>query len=93
MFLEIVSPEATLFSGEISSITLPGVNGAFQILNQHAPIVSLLQKGQIKFEGNQLKFTKQNLPKFQKLNDTCYALPINSGTIEMNMNKIIVLAD
>ena len=93
MFLEIVSPEATLFSGEVSSVTLPGVNGSFQILNQHAPIVSLLGQGQLKFEGQNLKFSKQNLPKFQKLNESCYALSINSGTIEMNLNKIIVLAD
>jgi F-type H+-transporting ATPase subunit epsilon len=47
MILEIVSPEAKLFSGEISSISVPGVDGRFQMLNNHAPIVSLLQKGTI----------------------------------------------
>ena len=41
MYLEIVSPEATLFSGEVDSIYVPGVNGDFEMLNNHAAIVSL----------------------------------------------------
>ena len=48
MYLEIVSPEATLFSGDVTSVTVPGVNGEFQMLENHAPIVSLLQKGNVK---------------------------------------------
>jgi F-type H+-transporting ATPase subunit epsilon len=43
MLLEIVS-EASLFKGEITSISVPIVDGSFQILNNHAPIVSLLQR-------------------------------------------------
>ena len=45
MFLEIVTPEATLFSGEIESLAVPGVKGEFQMLKDHAPIISLLKKG------------------------------------------------
>ena len=45
MYLEIVSPEATLFSGEVTSVTVPSINGEFQMLANHAPIVSLLQEG------------------------------------------------
>jgi F-type H+-transporting ATPase subunit epsilon len=45
MILEIVSPEAKLFKGEVTSVTVPGVDGSFQILNNHAPIVSILEKG------------------------------------------------
>ena len=52
MYLEIVSPEATLFSGEVESVAVPGVNGEFQMLNNHAAIVSLLGKGKVKFAGN-----------------------------------------
>ena len=48
MFLEIVSPEATLFSGEVSSVTLPGSEGEFQILENHASIVSTLTKGNVR---------------------------------------------
>jgi F-type H+-transporting ATPase subunit epsilon len=43
MLLEILSP-ASLFKGEITSVSVPGLDGSFQILNNHAPIVSLLQK-------------------------------------------------
>jgi F-type H+-transporting ATPase subunit epsilon len=44
MLLEILSPEASLFKGEITSVSVPGLDGSFQILNNHAPIVSLLQR-------------------------------------------------
>ena len=44
MILEIVSPEATLFKGEVTSVSFQ-VNGSFQILNFHAPIVSTLKQG------------------------------------------------
>jgi F-type H+-transporting ATPase subunit epsilon len=40
MLLEILSPEASLFKGEITSVSVPGLDGSFQILNNHAPIVS-----------------------------------------------------
>ena len=48
MYLEIVSPEATLFKGEVTSVAVPGVNGDFEMLNNHAPIVSLLKEGFVK---------------------------------------------
>ena len=52
MYLEIVSPEATLFAGEVDSVTVPGVNGEFQMLQNHAPVVSLLQEGKVKVQGD-----------------------------------------
>lgn len=92
MYLEIVSPEATLFAGEVVSVTVPGINGEFQMLTDHAPIVSLLQQGHVKVDGNiiideayQDKFTKDATGKT--------VLSITSGTVEMKDNKIIVLAD
>ena len=48
MFLEIVSPEKTLFTGDVTSVHVPGTEGSFQILNNHAPIVSTLKKGSIR---------------------------------------------
>lgn len=93
MILEIVSPEATLFHGDVISVTVPGVNGEFQMLANHAPIVSLLTKGLVKFEGNNPEIDKAYLSKFQKISDRIYALPIPSGTIELKDNKVIVLAD
>jgi len=93
MILEIVSPEATLFKGEITSITLPGVDGSFQILNNHAPIVSILNQGTIKIVAPSFKISKDVAGKFTKLNEQTYTLEINSGTIEMKDNKVLVLAD
>jgi F-type H+-transporting ATPase subunit epsilon len=93
MILEIVSPEATLFKAEVTSVTLPGVDGSFQILNHHAPIVSILGKGLVRITASSFKFSKQVAPKFIKVNDQNYTLAIASGTIEMKDNKIIILAD
>ena len=93
MILEIVSPEALLFSGEVTSISLPGVDGSFQILNNHAPIVSILKQGTVKITAPSFDLDKEVVDKFNKVNDQNYTLDINSGTIEMKDNKVIVLAD
>ncbi|MCW2120337.1 F0F1 ATP synthase subunit epsilon [Flavobacterium sp. 7A] len=93
MILEIVSPEASLFKGEVTSIALPGVNGSFQILNNHAPIVSILQKGTVSITADSFEFSKESASLFTKVNNQTYTLAISSGTIEMKDNKIIVLAD
>ncbi|MBO6605553.1 F0F1 ATP synthase subunit epsilon [Psychroserpens sp.] len=91
MHLEIVSPEATLFSGEVTSVTVPGVMGEFEMLNNHAPIISLLKEGNVKINGDiTLEEDVENL--FNK-SDKGFWLPISSGTIEMKDNKVIVLAD
>lgn len=93
MYLEIVSPEATLFAGEVTSVTVPGVDGEFQLLENHAAIVSLLQKGNVKFKGNNVVVENSNKDKFSKGVNGETVLAISSGTIEMKNNKIVVLAD
>jgi F-type H+-transporting ATPase subunit epsilon len=92
MFLEIVSPEATLFAGEVVSVTLPGLNGEFQILSNHAPIVSLLQSGDVKIEGN-IAIDEDYAQKFSTDSKGKTILSISSGTVEMKDNRVIVLAD
>jgi F-type H+-transporting ATPase subunit epsilon len=93
MFVEIVSPETTLFKGEVESLYVPGINGEFQMLNNHAAIVSLLGKGQVKLIGQNLSFDETNVNKFEKLDARTFGILINSGTLEFNNNKAIVLAD
>jgi F-type H+-transporting ATPase subunit epsilon len=93
MLLEIVSPEATLFKGEVTSVTLPGVDGSFQILNNHAPIVSILQQGTVSIAATSFNLSKEVAGLFTKVNEQIYTLAISSGTIEMKDNKVIVLAD
>jgi len=92
MLLEIVTPEAVLFSGEIESVAVPGINGEFQMLNNHAPIVSLLQEGTIKIYGS-IELEEEFEEKFSKGDKGVTLLQISSGTIELKENKIIILAD
>ena len=92
MFLEIVSPEATLFSGEVESVTVPGINGEFQMLNNHAPIVSLLQAGDVKIEG-EITLEEEYEDSFTSDASGKTILSISSGTVEMKDNHVIVLAD
>ena len=93
MLLEIVSPEAKLFSGEVTSVTLPGITGSFQLLNNHAPIVSILGNGIVKIVAANFQFGKEVVEKFTRIDDQNYTLAIASGTIEMKDNKVIILAD
>lgn len=97
MYLEIVSPEKTIFSAEVDSVTVPGILGEFQMLNNHASIISLLGKGLIKIHVH----TKSHLAidsldgsiKVMKDNDKVLTCKIKSGTVEMKDNKVIILAD
>ena len=52
--LRIISPEKTEFAGEVESVKLPGTKGNFEILNNHAPLISTLQKGTVEYDGRQL---------------------------------------
>lgn len=97
MFLEIVTPEAILFSSEVDALSVPGVNGEFQMLNNHAPVVSNLKEGTVKIHVH----SQQHL-ELDDLNgllvphiddDKILTLEINSGTLELNDNKAIILAD
>ena len=85
MVLEIVTPEAVLYKGKVSVVTLPGAKGSFQILENHAPIVSLLEKGT-------LSFRESEAPTICAQEKGEYTLPIEEGVVEQQENKIIVLA-
>lgn len=78
MKLEIITPEKKLFEGTIQSITVPGSKGSFMVLHNHAPLISTLDKGQIRI----VKDNSQN-----------EIIDIEGGVIEVQRNKIIVLAD
>ena len=78
MQLEIITPEQKVFEGEVNSVQLPGVDGKFEILNNHAPIISTLSKGDVRVIDS---------------NNKTELFEINGGVIEMQNNKIIVLAE
>ena len=52
--LRIVSPERIEFTGEVESVKVPGAQGNFEILTDHAPIISILTKGVVEYGGQQL---------------------------------------
>ncbi len=91
MVLEIVTPEQTIFKGEVESVSVPGVDGQFQMLDNHAPVVSLLTKGAVKIFGN-VNVPKDMSSRFQKADGTTN-FSITGGVLEMKDNKAIVLAD
>ena len=78
MFLEIVTPDEKVFEGEVVSATFPGSDGAFQILNNHAPLVSTLGKGDIKYA--------------QEKKDEVRIL-VEGGVVEVMNNKVNVLVE
>jgi F-type H+-transporting ATPase subunit epsilon len=77
MNFEIITPDKKVFDGEVSVATLPGADGSFQVLNHHAPLVSLLQQGPVEYK------TKEKTEK----------VIITGGVVEVLNNKVIVLAD
>jgi F-type H+-transporting ATPase subunit epsilon len=78
MNLEILTPEKKLFSDEVYGVQLPGVNGSFEILNRHAPLISALKTGRIKVLND-----KSHTTFFE----------IQSGFVEVLDNLITVLAE
>jgi F-type H+-transporting ATPase subunit epsilon len=78
MFLEIITPDKKLFSGDVKSVVLPGSDGKFGAMNKHASMISSLKKGKIKITDD-----KQATQYFE----------INGGVAEIHKNKIIVLAE
>jgi len=78
MHLEIITPDITLFEGDISLIQVPGIDGSMEMLNNHAPLISILAKGKIKIIDSE---------KNQQFFD------IKGGVIEVQKNKVIVLAE
>lgn len=78
MQLEIITPDKNLFSGEVTSITLPGIDGELGILNSHAPLITALKKGSIKVVNNSGKTE---------------SFDTNGGVVEVLNNKVIVLAE
>ena len=49
--LKIISPEKVIFDGEVESLKVPGIQGSFEVLNNHAPIISSLVKGDVEYKS------------------------------------------
>jgi len=78
MQLEILTPGKNVFSGEVNLVKVPGSKGSFEVLKNHAPIISTLASGELKVEtesGETLRYQ------------------ISGGTVEVKNNHIVVLAE
>lgn len=77
MTLEIITPDRKVFTGEASAVTFPGIEGQFQVLNDHAPLVSTLAKGPVTVQTStgQQTFT------------------VDGGVVEVLRNRVLVLAE
>ncbi len=78
MNVEIINPDKLIFSGEASLVQLPGKDGSFEILNNHAPIIAILKMGKVKIIDN-----NKNTEFFE----------IKGGLIEVVKNKVLILAE
>ncbi|MEQ9299962.1 MAG: ATP synthase F1 subunit epsilon [Cyclobacteriaceae bacterium] len=77
MFLEIYTPDKKVFEGEVDATTLPGIDGSLQILNNHAPLICPLGKGDL---------------RYQKKKDDV-TMTVEGGVVEVLNNKVTVLAE
>jgi F-type H+-transporting ATPase subunit epsilon len=78
MNIQIITPDKTVYEGAVTLVQLPGLDGSFEILNNHAPIISALKAGAVK-----VKTTDEKLLFFD----------ISGGVVEVLNNKVLVLAE
>jgi F-type H+-transporting ATPase subunit epsilon len=79
MNLEILTPERKIYSGDVYGIQLPGIDGSFEVLERHAPLVSALKAGRMKI----LKDRNNHVAFYQ----------IQSGFVEVLNNTVTVLVE
>ena len=77
MYLEIITPDKKVFEGEVKSVQVPGAKGQFQMLENHAAIISTLVNGKVKIK------TASGEEQFE----------VKGGVVEMLKNKVIILAE
>ena len=77
MHLEIITPDMTIFNGEVESATFPGSKGSFQVLKNHAALISSLDKGKVTY----------------RINNNEQEIVVNGGVVEVLNDNIILLAE
>lgn len=96
MQVEIITPEMEIFKGEAEAVQFPGLDGSFQVLSGHAPIISALVAGDLKVNltENFIEDDKTSELVSKDLSDQkVIRVMIKGGVMEMLNNKIIVLAE
>ena len=96
MLLEVITPDETLFKGNVSHVVLPGLDGSFGILKGHAPMISALSQGPVKVdqivaENDSEEFAGKYNEEYK--NEESFSFDINGGVIEVKEDRVIVLAE
>jgi len=77
MHLEILTPEKKIFEGSVMIVSFPGADGSFQVLDNHAPLISLLKEGVVEYKSK----------------EATQKLTITGGVVEVLKNNVVLLAD
>ena len=96
MQIEIITPESKIFKGEAVAVQFPGLDGSFQVLNNHAAIISGLSEGIVKVDlTDAFEMNEDTNPLIEpdKSNAKVIRVSIKGGVMEMLNNKVIVLAE
>lgn len=78
MEISVLSPDKKIFEGAVEAVLVPGINGSFEVLSNHAPIVSALTKGKV---------------RITRLNEGPLEFSIDKGFIEVLQNKVALLVE
>lgn len=96
MHLEIITPETKIFNGEVDAVQLPGLDGSFQVLKGHAPIISGLKEGVVKVDlvaAFERAEKTSDLIQDDQSNSKVIRVSIKGGVMELQNDKIIILAE
>lgn len=95
MQLEIITPEKKIFKGEADAVQFPGLDGSFQVLNGHAPIISALAGGEVKVNLTNALDEEETTDGYvvDQSDKKIIRVTIKGGVVEMLNNKVIVLAE
>ncbi len=78
MIIEIITPDIEIYKGEVKLVQLQGIDGSFELLDNHAPMISILKEGKVRVI---------DIKDGEKFFD------INGGVLEVQKNKVLVLAE
>jgi F-type H+-transporting ATPase subunit epsilon len=92
LYLEVRTPDKEIFNGEIEQVILPGKDGMFGILKNHAPIIASLQKGKVTIDALQVANVSigENL-KGSSSEEKHFSFDIEGGVVEVLNNQVTVL--
>jgi F-type H+-transporting ATPase subunit epsilon len=95
MQLDILTPEKKLYSGEVTHVEMPGIDGNFGVLGNHAPMISALKEGTMSVAQNQALSAdvvkSENFIEDAASKD--FSIEVKGGVVEVYNDKVIVLLD